>query len=264
MLRKGKKEMSPDMRVDVINDELRRRILKGEFGTAGRLPSLRMLAEQFGTTHETMNKVVQRLQAEGLLLSLGRAGIFVNSTQKHIPGITRNLAEFFQQQGLTLEETNIDEPSIVKAPAEVAEALNLEEGTEVVRRYRSQGLPQGYSIVPYRLAESFYPKELVDEEMLERMRQDVHFDVLAAIKVAHSIEINRVHEDVYGRLPTLEEQEKLKIVRNTPVFDIRRTNYAVDEDGKDEHSQVIMYSRIIFVASHFVLSYDYTPYWLSK
>ncbi len=256
--------MSPDMRVDMINDELRRRILAGEFGTAGRLPSLRMLAEQFGTTHETMNKVVQRLQAEGLLISLGRAGVFVNTTQKHIPGITQNLAEFFQQQGLPLEEANIDEPSIVKAPAEVAEAFNVEEGTEVVRRYRSQGVRQGYSIVPYRLAESFYPVMLVDEEMVEQMRQDVRFDVLAAIKAAHSIEINRVHEDVYGRLPTVFEQEKLKIVRNAPVFDIRRTNYTVDEDAGDEHSQVIMFSRIIFVASHFVLSYDYSPYWLSK
>lgn len=256
--------MSPDMRVDMINDELRRRILDKEFGTAGRLPSLRLLAEQFGTTHETMNKVVQRLQAEGLLISLGRAGIFVNSTQKHIPGITPNLAEFFQQQGLILEETDIEEPSLVKAPAEVIEALNLEEGTKVIRRYRSQGVNQGYSIVPYRLAENYYPIELVDEEMLEQMRRDVRFDVLAAIKATHMIEIGRVHEDVYGRLPTSEEQEKLKIVRNAPVFDIHRTGYAVDEDVKLEQSQVIMFSRIIFVASYFVLSYDYTPFWLSK
>ena len=256
--------MSPDMRVDMINDELRRRILDKEFGTAGRLPSLRMLAEQFDTTHETMNKVVQRLQAEGLLISLGRAGIFVNSTQKHIPGITPNFAEFFQQQGLMLEETDLDEPAIVKAPAEVAEAFNVEEGAKVVRRYRSQGVHQGYSIVPYRLAENFYPIELVDEEILEQMRQDVRFDVLAAIKATYLLEIARVHEDVYGRLPTSEEQEKLKIVRNAPVFDIRRTNYAVEEDRTAEQSQVIMFSRIIFVASYFVLSYEYTPYWLSK
>jgi DNA-binding GntR family transcriptional regulator len=256
--------MSPDMRVDMINDELRRRILDKEFGTAGRLPSLRMLAAQFNTTHETMNKVVQRLQAEGLLISLGRAGIFVNSTQKHIPGITPNLAEFFQQQGLILEETNIDEPSIVRAPAEVAEVFNIEEGTKVIRRYRSQGEKKGYSTVPYRLAENYYPVELVDEEMLEQMRQDVRFDVLAAIKATHMLEIGRVHEDVYGRLPILEEQEKLKIVRNAPVFDIRRTNYAIDEDVKVEQSQVIMFSRIIFVASYFVLHYEYTPYWLSN
>ena len=134
----------------------------------------------------------------------------------------------------------------------------------MIRRYRSQGEKKGYSIVPYRLAESYYPLGLVDEEMLVQMRQDVRFDVLAAIKATHRTEIGSVHEDVYGRLPTLEEQEKLKIVRNAPVFDIRRTNYAIEEDVKIEQSQVIMFSRIIFVASHFVLHYEYTPFWLIK
>src|SRR5260221_9971855 len=110
--------MSPETKVDSIINDFRQRILNGEFGTAGRLPSLRMLAEQFDTTHETMNKVIQRLQAEGLLFSEGRAGVFVNSVQKHIPGLTPKLADFFQEQGLILEEANIDMASRVVAEHE--------------------------------------------------------------------------------------------------------------------------------------------------
>ena len=68
--------MSPETKIDSIADALRQRIVNGDFGTAGRLPSLRLLSEEYGTTHETMNKVIQRLQAEGLLTSLGRAGVF--------------------------------------------------------------------------------------------------------------------------------------------------------------------------------------------
>jgi DNA-binding GntR family transcriptional regulator len=255
--------MSPETKVDFIIDDFRKRILNGEFGTAGRLPSLRMLAEQFKTTHETMNKVIQRLQAEGLLYSEGRAGVFVNSVQKHIPGLTPNLADFFQEQGVILEEANIDLPSRLVAQKEVAEALNVEENALVVRRFRSQGIRHGSSIVLFRSVESFYPTELVDQEMLQQMQEDVHFDVLKAIRDIHSKEISWVHERVYGRFPTSEEQERLRIVRNAPVFDVRRTNYSADEveDGTD---QVIMYSRLIFVASHFVLSYDYTPYWRRK
>ena len=256
--------MSPETKVDFIINDFRQRILNGEFGTAGRLPSLRMLAEQFETTHETMNKVIQRLQAEGLLFSEGRAGVFVNSVQKHIPGLTQNLADFFQEQGLILEEANIDMPSRVVAEHEVAEALNVEEGTQVVRRFRSQGIRRGVSIVLFRTVESFYPTELVDEEMLQQMQQDVHFDVLKAIRDVHSKEISWVHESVYGRFPKLEEQERLKIVRDTPVFDVRRTNYTANEEDQNGSDQVIMFSRLIFVASHFVLSYDYIPYWRRK
>ncbi len=256
--------MSPDTKVDAINDAFRRRILDGEFGTAGRLPSLRMLAEQFDTTHETMNKVIQRLQAEGLLISLGRAGVFVNSTHKHIPGITRNLAQFFDEQGLKLEETNIEDPSWVMATKEVADALNIKGKTSVVRRYRQQGTLRGTTLIPFRLAENFYSPELVDEEFLERMQLDVSFDVLEAIKMTYHKEIRWVHEDVIGRLPSAEEQGLLNINRQTPVFDVRRTSYISDDDGKDENRSALMFSRIVFVASYFVLSYDYIPYWLSK
>jgi len=67
-----------------------------------------------------------------------------------------------------------------------------------------------------------------------------------------------VHEDVFARLPALVEQELLQVVRNTPMFEILRTHYAADDD-----KSVILYSRIIVVASYFVLSYDYQiPHWL--
>jgi DNA-binding GntR family transcriptional regulator len=74
----------PEVKVDDITNALRERILSGEFGTGGRLPSLRMFAAQYGTTRETMNKVAQRLQAEGLLSSLGTAGVFVRASRTRL------------------------------------------------------------------------------------------------------------------------------------------------------------------------------------
>jgi DNA-binding GntR family transcriptional regulator len=248
--------MSPDVKVDVIADAFRQRILAGEYGTSGRLPSLRLLAEEYGTTRETLNKVVQRLQAEGLLVSQGRAGVFVSKPRTRIPGITARFDLYLQEQGLTPVETNIDEPAVVAAPSEVAKVFGIAEGAPVVRRMRLQGT----ATIPYRLAENFYPVDLAGGSILEQMQKDARFDVLLAIKEAHGKVIKRVHEDVIGRLPTSQEQDLLKIVRNAPVLEVQRTNYAEDDD-----TTVIMFNRIIFVASHFVLSYDYTtPLWAGK
>jgi DNA-binding GntR family transcriptional regulator len=84
--------------------------------------------------------------------------------------------------------------------------------------------------------------------------------VLIAIHEMYGKVIKRVHEDVIGRLPTSREQELLKIVRNAPVLEVQRTNYEEEDD-----KTVMMFNRIIFVASHFVLSYDYTtPFWAGK
>jgi DNA-binding GntR family transcriptional regulator len=248
--------MSPDVKVDVIADAFRQRILAGEYGTSGRLPSLRLLAEEYGTTRETLNKVVQRLQAEGLLVSQGRAGVFVSKPRTRIPGITARFDLYLQEQGLTPVETNIDEPAVVAAPSEVAKVFGIAEGAPVVRRMRLQGT----ATIPYRLAENFYPVDLAGGSILEQMQKDARFDVLLAIKEAHGKVIKRVHEDVIGRLPTSREQELLKIVRNAPVLEVHRTNFAEDDD-----TTVMMFNRIIFVASHFVLSYDYTtPFWAGK
>lgn len=248
--------MAPDTRVDNINDEFRQHILDGKYGTAGRLPSLRMLAKEFNTTHETMNKVIQRLQAEGLLRSLGRAGVFVNISYKRIPGITPRFDLYLEEMGLTPVETNMKPPAIVPAPAEVAKAFDIEEGSPVVSRFRRQGTPDAH----YRLAENFYPVELVNEGIVEQIKYDERFDVLMAIREKHNLIIESAHEDVIARFPSREEIEQLKIVRNTPVFDISRTSYGAKEDGP-----VIMFSHIICVANYFILSYDYAvPYWRDK
>jgi DNA-binding GntR family transcriptional regulator len=252
--------MPEDAKVDIINDALRKLILDGEYGKTGRLPSLRMLAGQFGTTHEPINKVIQRLQAEGLLKSLGRAGVFVRSPQTRIPGLTQRFDDYLLKQGLSPDETDIEEPSLVRVPEKVAASLGIEEGTLVVRRYRRQGTTTHH----YRLAENFYLEELAGGEILEKMQQDVHFDVLAAIQANHRKMVKRVRDDVIGRLPTLKEQELLEIVRNTPVLEVLRVTVGADEDSKDNGEIVIMYSRIIFVANYFLLSYEYTPYWESK
>ncbi len=247
--------MSPETKIDFIADSFRQRVLDGEYGTSGRLPSLRMLAEEYGTTHETMNKVIQLLQADGILISKGRAGVFVSKPRTRIPGITARFDLYLKEHGLSPMETNIDDPALVAAPPDVAKAFGIPVGSEVVRRLRRQGTVDEH----YRLAENFYPVSLVDSSILEHMRQDVRLDVLLEIKSVYGKVIKCVHEDVIARLPTSREQELLEIVRNTPVLEVHRTSCAEDE------KTVVMFNRIIFVAKFFILEYDYvTPLWSNK
>lgn len=247
--------MSPTTKIDTIADSFRQRVVDGEYGISGRLPSLRMLAEEYGTTHETMNKVVQLLQADGVLLSKGRAGVFVSKPRTRIPGITARFDAYLEERGLAPVEINIDAPALVPAPAEVAKAFAIPIGSDVVRRIRKQGTKTEH----YRITESFYPVSLAGGSILEQMQQDVRLDVLLEIKKASGKIIEAVHEEVVARLPTSQEQALLGIVRNTPILEVHRSNYTKDR------KTVVMFSRIIFVAKFFVLEYDYaTPLWSNK
>lgn len=242
-------------KVDEITNALRQRIVAGEFGTGGRLPSLRMFASQYGTTQETMNKAIQRLQSEGLLSSLGRQGVYVHMPRARIPGILPRFDKYLEELGFNPVETNIDEPAVVPAPEDVATVFNIAPGSPVVHRLRRQGTTTAH----YRLAENFYPVTLVDDYILQQMQTDERFDAILAIKQKHGKIIKRVHEDVIARLPDQRVQELLKLVRGAPVLEVKQTNYAEDDQT------VIMYNKIIFVASFFVLSYDYeAAYWKNK
>lgn len=236
-----------DMKVDHIADVFKQRIEGGMYGTAGRLPSLTMLAQEFDTTRETMNKVIQLLQSEGLVVSKGRAGVFVSKPRARVPGFSARFDLFLKEQGLTPVETNIDPPALVSAPADVAEVFNIPMGDKVVRRVRLQGTNDE----PYRVTENFYPVSLAGGPVLQKMQSDVTTDVLLEIKSRHGQAVQFVHEDVIARLPSIHEQELLKINRSSPVLEVHRKNFAED------HETVIMFNRIVLVAKFFLLSYEY-------
>jgi DNA-binding GntR family transcriptional regulator len=235
-----------------IIETLRTQIQQGDYGKYGRLPSRVELAKQFQTTTETINKAIAHLQAEGLLTSssTGKA-VSINPIRTRVQGIASRFDLLLQQQGLTVIETNIAPPEKVSAMAVVADIFDIKEGTPLVRRYRRQGTED----TPYRLAENYYPANLVNDHMFSQVQQNERFDVLQAIKETYGKVIVRVHEDVLSRLPTKQEQELLQLVQYSPVLEVRRTCYAED-------NTVVMFNRLLFVANLFVLSYDYlTDHW---
>jgi DNA-binding LacI/PurR family transcriptional regulator len=59
-------------------DDLRSRIVAGEFEPGARLPTTKELGERYGVSVVTMNKCIGRLKDEGLVNARARAGIFVS------------------------------------------------------------------------------------------------------------------------------------------------------------------------------------------
>jgi GntR family transcriptional regulator len=236
-----------------VAEALRERIQAGDFGQYGRLPPAIDLANQFHVSRDTINRALKLLQAEGYLESRGegKRGVTISRSRIRIQGITARFDLELQKLGLVPIESNIDEPTVVPAPPQVANALGVDEGTPVARRFRKQGAEQDGTVIPYRLAENFYPTALADESILEQMQRDDRFDVILAIRERYGKAPARVHEVVIGRLPTSQERQLLNITPQTPVLEVSRVSYADDDT-------VIMVNRIIFVANLFALSYDYT------
>src|SRR5579859_6192206 len=119
-----------DTKIDVLAETLRQRIDRGEFGTGGRLPPFRELSDQLHTTQETINKVIQLLQSEGLLIARGKS-VYVNPVHFQMPVMVPHFDRYIESLGLTPVSDFLEPPDMVPAPLVIANKMGLDEGVMV-------------------------------------------------------------------------------------------------------------------------------------
>src|SRR4051812_37354313 len=118
---------------------LRARIRRGDWAAGERLPSIPALAAMFGVAKQTIQRTIDQLRVEGLLITKPGSGTYVRGTRRRLNRLSRgrygayrgyhaDLAARYRQQLVSVGR----EP----APPEVADAFGVPDNTElVVRRY---------------------------------------------------------------------------------------------------------------------------------
>lgn len=238
----------PEAKLDLLTAQLRQRIVDGEFGTAGRLPPHRQLAQQLGTSRETTNKLLQHLIAEGLLISQGRS-IYVAPPYQRFPALIPHYHRYIEEQGLIPVSEFIRTPDSILAPSEIAHLMQIEVGTPVVSRCLKQGIRRGAEVLYYRILENFFRNESVDQALLRAIQTDPSYDALQAIQDATGLTVARVQNTVLARFPTTDEQKHLGIVRATPMMDVMRLQ--TTRDGL-----VLALSHLALIGSMSSLSFE--------
>src|SRR5919201_3986686 len=122
-----------------IAAQLRARIHRGEWGPGEKLPSIPAIAAMYGVAQQSVQRTIDQLRIEGVLITKPGSGTFVRGTKRRLNRLSRgrygtrrgyhaDLAARYRQQLLAVGR--------VPAPPEVAEAFGLKAGAElVVRRH---------------------------------------------------------------------------------------------------------------------------------
>ena len=63
---------------DEVYEDLRRRIVNGEYASWGSLENEAVLCKRYGVSRPTLQKAVARLKQDGLVHSRQGSGVFVN------------------------------------------------------------------------------------------------------------------------------------------------------------------------------------------
>ncbi len=144
------------LKYEEIANSLRARIDSGELPPGSLLPSGRDLCEQWRVSRATVNKAVDLLRADALIVGRPGAGFRVTDTPLARPvGDRRQGAP--RSGGLPFKRLGL--PTLEVPPRAVAEILGLEADEQALRRARLLQLMDGTA---HSLAVAWFPREISD------------------------------------------------------------------------------------------------------
>src|SRR5438034_10521013 len=122
-----------------IASALRAQIRRGDWAPGERLPSIPAIAAQYGVPKQTVQRPIDALRIEGLLITKPGSGTYVRGTRRKLNRLSRG--RYGRQRGYHADlaaryRQQLIEVGRAAAPAEIADAYGVSPGVElVVRRH---------------------------------------------------------------------------------------------------------------------------------
>lgn len=196
---------------------LRQRIRSGDLPAGDRLPSIPALAESYGVAKQTVQRAIDQLRVDGLLITRPGSGTYVRGTRRRLNRLSRG--RYGARRGYHVDlaaryRQELVEVGHAPAPAEVAGAFGVPDGTSlVVRRYRvrtDDGQPAEIG-ASWFLAPDADGTSLVEPAAFGRpLYQEVEESLGRRYATAT--------DHLSARLPSRDEAESLHIRPDTPVL----------------------------------------------
>ncbi len=226
-----------------LADELRTKILSGEWQPEQRIPSENELNQIYSISRMTIRQVLGKLVDEGLVFRVHGKGTFV--AQPKIP--TRSPAyygvrEQLEQQGYSTR-TEMLNAGQVEADDRLARQLDVSVGTPLymVERLRYAGetpISLHKSYVPLPLAPGLLEHVLAEKQLCQVLARD------------YGLDMAYVHESLESLVPSEEELTALRVRRGVPLL-------LLEQRIRDRSRRLFEYTRIKFRSDRIRLEFDY-------
>ncbi|MFE9537726.1 GntR family transcriptional regulator [Streptomyces sp. NPDC006691] len=239
-----------------IAADLRDDIMSGELTPGGALPSTVRLKERFGASSATVQKALQLLKSEGLVIGRAGAAVTVREHRQRtirpapslIPARSGGAYPWLTEiaQHGTQAASRLLEVAEVVPPPDVRAALGLPaDGTAILRRQLLTVDDE-----PAELVSSYYPLEIAAGTPLAERRRIKGGSPTLLIELGHPARLSV--DRVSARMPTQQQCRTLRLPGNLPVLRTLRIVY-----GDNERAVEV---GVLVKAGHlYEVQYEYAP-----
>jgi GntR family transcriptional regulator len=209
-----------------IAAQLRAQIRRGDWAPGERLPSIPAIAQMYGVAKQTVQRTIDQLRVEGLLITKPGSGTYVRGTKRRLNRLSRgrygahrgyhaDLAARYRQY--------LAEVGRAPAPPEVADAFGVSDGTElIVRRHivRTEDVPVEVGASWFRVRDA----EGTSLERSEAFGRPLYQEVEEVTGRRYASAI----DTITARQPSRDEAEILQIRPDTPVLHLLHVAFDAD------------------------------------
>ncbi|MBB3053517.1 GntR family transcriptional regulator [Prauserella isguenensis] len=236
-----------------VYDDLRTQIERGDLAPGQRIPAELELAERYGFSRPTIRTALGHLQQDALITagagSLGRTvrsrfSIFFNASDFERGAYTDDPAQAVDQWKADVEQQGWTPRQVVTvtwmaAPSDIAEMLDVSEGTMLARRRRLRMVsrPPQDSEMPVMLADTWAPEDVAVRTVTGEDGQEfapflVERDVVVTGGIFRAIgcEQREFEDRIVPRMPTPDEVELLDLQPGSPVG--QHARIGIDHSGR--------------------------------
>ncbi|MFJ3923659.1 GntR family transcriptional regulator [Streptomyces sp. NPDC090022] len=239
-----------------IAADLRGEIMNGDLAPGAKVPSTAQLKSRFDASNATIQKALQLLKDEGLVI--GRAGAAVTVRQNRqqtvrpatslTPATAGETYPWLAEAAARGSEARSDLIEVREAPVQgdIAAALALAPGTPVVVRRQLITIDGE----PAELVSSYYPLDVAQGTALAEARRirGGTPTLLAALGFPPRLSVDRIS----ARIPTRLEHAALRLPGDLPVLRTLRAVYS------DDH-RPIEATEMVKAGHLYELQYEFTP-----
>jgi GntR family transcriptional regulator len=202
---------------------IRARIRAGDWAAGERLPSIPAIAEMYGVAKQTVQRTIDQLRIEGVLITKPGSGTYVRGTRRRLNRLSRG--RYGPRRGYHADlaaryRQHLVEVGHSPAPDEIADSFGVPAGTVLVfRRHvvRTQEATVEVGASWLRPADADGSALARFESFGRPLYQEVE-DITGRVYTAAT-------DQITARLPTREECEILAIRADTPVLHLLHVAY---------------------------------------
>lgn len=204
-------------------NRLRDEILRGVRKPGDELPSERELAAEWGVSRPTATRALQALRAQGLAVSRHGSGTYVRDNQAFSRraidryGMARAEGHVYPAG----EWAEIVSARIVKAPAEIAVALEIPAGSRAGKRHRVTHSETG----PVEVSTSWFAPDIVAKAPRVLDRSRIREGTVAYVEDSTGRRARIARDRLAARFATEVEAQELGLTSPAPVLVVLHVVY---------------------------------------